>query len=419
MSQIDLSASDLESLSKQELISRINKLEANVRQLRSIIKKRQLDPDSSEKSGKVHKSREFDFTRYSKRHIALKFLYLGWDYQGYVVQEDTNNTIEDHVFQALLRTKLIEDRSSSNYHRCGRTDKGVSAFSQVISIDVRSKLKSGLGVSSLDEKCVDDSEIKDDEPQEIDYCGILNKVLPDEIRCLSWAPVRADFSARFDCKGRCYYYYFPASNLKIDKMKEAAQYLLGTHDFTNFCKKDTSRKEINNIRTIQKVDIFSFNQVKETADSSYSIYIAQIAASGFLWHQIRCIMTILFLVGEGKEDPDIVKKLLDVNNVTSKPQYMLASELPLVLFNTDWNPDDIGEWHYSSTLILDLIKHLQGLWTRQMIKCSMIRSMIEDIKHSLDIEVNCQHNILNSETCTKSHKPILERPRCGGENSQD
>jgi len=47
------------------------------------------------------------------------------------VQEDTDKTIEAVLFDALLKTRLIKSRASSNYHRCGRTDKGVSAFSQV------------------------------------------------------------------------------------------------------------------------------------------------------------------------------------------------------------------------------------------------------------------------------------------------
>ena len=37
----------------------------------------------------------------------------------------------------MCRTRLIESRQISNYHRCGRTDRGVSAFSQVISLDLR------------------------------------------------------------------------------------------------------------------------------------------------------------------------------------------------------------------------------------------------------------------------------------------
>ena len=69
--------------------------------------------------------------RCSKRHVLLKFLYLGWEYQGYATQEDTANTIEHHLFSALVRCCLVESRQTSNYGRCGRTDKGVSSFSQV------------------------------------------------------------------------------------------------------------------------------------------------------------------------------------------------------------------------------------------------------------------------------------------------
>lgn len=65
------------------------------------------------------------------RHVLLKFYYLGWDYQGFTTQEETIKTIEHHLFAALKRTCLIESRETSNYHRCGRTDRGVSAFSQV------------------------------------------------------------------------------------------------------------------------------------------------------------------------------------------------------------------------------------------------------------------------------------------------
>jgi tRNA pseudouridine38/39 synthase len=58
--------------------------------------------------------------------------YTGWDYMGYVVQEQTKKTIEHDLFQALEKTCLIDSRETSNYHRCGRTDKGVSSFGQVI-----------------------------------------------------------------------------------------------------------------------------------------------------------------------------------------------------------------------------------------------------------------------------------------------
>lgn len=183
------------NLFPQELVRKINSLVAHNTQLRSIIAKQ-----SQSETADYKQSRLFDFSKYNVQHIALKILYLGWDYKGFVVQEDSSNTIEHHLFQALMKTKLIKDRSSSNYHRCGRTDKGVSSLGQVISIDVRSSLK----------ECVN-TEVK-----EINYCKILNRVLPNNIQCLAWSPVDQNFSARFDCKTRTYRYYFPKGRLNIN-----------------------------------------------------------------------------------------------------------------------------------------------------------------------------------------------------------
>ena len=42
-----------------------------------------------------------------------------------------NIAFQEQIFIALIKGKLIEDRASANYSRCGRTDKGVSAFGQV------------------------------------------------------------------------------------------------------------------------------------------------------------------------------------------------------------------------------------------------------------------------------------------------
>jgi hypothetical protein len=41
------------------------------------------------KKRKATKDRELDFSAYGKRHVALRFLYLGWDYHGYVVQVES------------------------------------------------------------------------------------------------------------------------------------------------------------------------------------------------------------------------------------------------------------------------------------------------------------------------------------------
>lgn len=134
----------------EALIRRVKELEAELEKLKSQLKEgSEAEPDlkspddntdcrsggnthsGGKKSKKAAKERLFDFSAHPRRHVALRLAYLGWVYQGFAVQENTDNTVENRLFDALLKTRLIQDRQSSNYHRCGRTDKGVSAFSQV------------------------------------------------------------------------------------------------------------------------------------------------------------------------------------------------------------------------------------------------------------------------------------------------
>ncbi|CAF0952908.1 unnamed protein product [Rotaria magnacalcarata] len=108
-------------LSREQIIQRCQQLEKHVEQLRNTIVKKK-GKESNEKKTKT--MRPFDFSKQPKRHIFLKFFYLGWEYHGFVVQETTSETVEDFLFGALMKTRLIEQRATSNYHRCGRTDRG-------------------------------------------------------------------------------------------------------------------------------------------------------------------------------------------------------------------------------------------------------------------------------------------------------
>ena len=124
--------------SEEDDSEKIRRLEAQVLQLKNIIIKL-THQQSKEEQGSDHgsfqkKGRPFDFNLYTKRHVALHVCYFGWDFHGFAVQEITGRTIESELFHALTLTKLIKNREESNYHRCGRTDKGVSAFQQVITV---------------------------------------------------------------------------------------------------------------------------------------------------------------------------------------------------------------------------------------------------------------------------------------------
>ena len=102
---------------------------------------------------------------------------------------------------------------------------------QVITIDLRSSLFSpGLGVT-LPDKTPSGTTPKTSGPAktsspagtELEYLKMLNRVLPQDIRVLDWAPAADGFSARFDCQSRTYRYYFPRGALDVGLMAESAQ----------------------------------------------------------------------------------------------------------------------------------------------------------------------------------------------------
>lgn len=397
----------------KDLKSRVQQLEAHVTQLRHIVLK-----SDKEKTGAHRKTqRQFDFNKYNSRHVALKVAYLGWDYQGFVVQEDTEKTIEAALFDCLLKTRLIESRETSNYHRCGRTDKGVSAFGQVISIDLRTNLLKGPGVKVREGGT---AHLRQGETTtEIRYVHILNKVLPPEIRILAWAPVEESFSARFSCKKRTYKYCFPKGNLDLQLMSEAADKLVGEHDFRNLCKMDVGNGVTSFKRRILQTEVI----VLDSTENGSTMCELTVVGQAFLWHQIRCIVAVLFLIAQGKEEPDILDDLLNVEKCPRKPQYSMASELPLMLFDCDFG-DDL-EWVYEADWHEDNIRHLQQMWAQHAIRATMLKRMLEELDQakvetesdiapwnelSAPVLQQCEWIIPGNKP--RVYKPLLSRQTC-------
>lgn len=361
--------------------------------------------------------REIDPSKYNTRFIALKFAYLGQRYNG--LEHANGNvtplpTIEEELWKAMRRTRLIFPKNAEafddsrgprelkpyaiswegcDYSKAGRTDRGVSAFGQVIGIRVRSaRPKRPDAETTSDVEMTSGGHADDtwdDIADEIPYISILNRVLPDDIRILAWCPnPPPGFDARFSCRERQYKYFFtqPAFSptpgplgfamrgsgdknasthlregwLDIDAMREAARYFEGVHDFRNFCKLDTSKQIENFERIIYHADIElldpkdhplgyvnqpGFQALQDapartssesgtfTSPAAAKVYVFNLHGSAFLWHQVRHMVSILFLVGQGLEPPTIVRDLLDVSKNPCKPTYEMASDAPLVLWD--------------------------------------------------------------------------------------
>lgn len=188
---------------------------------------------------------------------------------------------------------------------------------QVISLDLR---------SNLSEKAVSEAERpqkdKANNASEIHYTHILNRVLPPDIRVLAWAPVDPSFSARFSCLKRTYRYFFPHADLDVAHMNAAAQKFVGTHDFRNLCKMDVANGVTNFERTILTAEVWLVDKQEETEQQDpFQMCQFEVTGQAFLYHQVRCMMAILFLIGQRMEKPEIIDELLDIGNNPRKPQY--------------------------------------------------------------------------------------------------
>lgn len=71
-----------------------------------------------------------------------------------------------------------------------------------------------------------------------------------------------------------------------------------------------------------------------------------IRGSAFLWHQVRCMMAVLFMIGRGEDDETVIDLLFDVEKLRDqRPNYNIAPENNLILSECGY--DDI-EWKTSS-----------------------------------------------------------------------
>ncbi|NXE16936.1 PUS3 synthase, partial [Lophotis ruficrista] len=412
----------------ERLLRRVQELEEEVKRLQEKLREEKDGGGRREApaKGKKRQQRPFDFGAHGRRRVALRIAYLGWGYQGFASQENTANTVEEKLFDALKKTRLVGDRQTSNYHRCGRTDKGVSAFGQVISLDLRSSLSEGKELNGQEGDAGGEKEGE----EELRYTHMLNRVLPPDIRVLAWAPVEPDFSARFSCLRRTYRYFFPRADLDVALMDAAARRYVGTHDFRNLCKMDVANGVVNFQRTILSAGVTWVEGGGGGGETGppdpFRLCQFEVTGQAFLYHQVRCMMAVLFLIGQRMEEPEIIDELLDVEKNPRKPQYSMAAEFPLVLYDCEF---ENLQWLYDREVQEFNVTHLQQLWANQAVKTQVLRSMLRGLDaapvrspgNSTTVPWGETTPPLRSQASgfvegvkARSYKPLLARPRCEG-----
>lgn len=248
---------------------------------------------------------------------------------------------------------------------------------QVVSCLLRSALPKGIAAENAG--CVRSSSAPSPPSAsvaaaEMDYSTMLNNCLPPGIRVLGWCEVTPQFSARFSAANRSYRYFFLRKDLRIDQMREAAALLVGTHDFRNICKIDTANVS-NFVREIYSADVALYQEC--ASDPAKSVWMLEICGVAFLWHMVRCIMSVLFMVGGKGEDPAVVTRLLDVQRYPSKPAYAMAPDLPLVLNRCGYDNLCIN---FQPRSLWSLTAHFEAEWERLTLAAARASNALDFIR---------------------------------------
>ncbi|MBF34927.1 MAG: tRNA pseudouridine(38-40) synthase TruA [Hyphomonadaceae bacterium] len=180
----------------------------------------------------------------------------------------------------------------------GRTDAGVHATGQVAHLT----LSTPRPVRKL--------------PDALNY-----HLRPNPIAVLAVEEVDESFHARFSATGRAYRYLIQTRrahltfdrglvwrtpfDLDVHAMQEAAQYLLGEHDFTTF--RDAACQAKSPVKTLDTLEVFRLaDRIEITA-----------TARSFLHRQVRSITGSLVEVGRGMHEPGWVKEILEARDRTA------------------------------------------------------------------------------------------------------
>ncbi|MBI3546937.1 MAG: tRNA pseudouridine(38-40) synthase TruA [Gammaproteobacteria bacterium] len=218
--------------------------------------------------------------------IAAIIEYDGSRFSGWQRQEQARS-VQGVVEQALSAVA----NEAIQVIVAGRTDAGVHAVGQVIHFDTNATRS--------------------------DYSWVhgANSNLPEEVALLWAGPVSDEFHARYSATGRHYHYIVlnraarptylarrvthDYRALDVARMREAATYLIGAHDFTSFRATECQAK--NPVRDLRALKISRQGELVHV--HAY--------ANAFLQHMVRNLAGVLLTIGAGEREPVWAKEVLE------------------------------------------------------------------------------------------------------------
>ena len=218
----------------------------------------------------------------------LEIEYEGTRYRGWQIQHNAK-TVQGEFMEAArqLFSTRVEIGGS------GRTDAGVHAIRQIAHLKAP-ELKSNLT------------------PRQIQHG--FNDILPHDINILKVTNAPENFDARKHAIQRYYLYqistrrtafaknfvWWIKDTLNVAEMREAAQLLVGRHDFYSFSEQDEDKKKPSTIVHVNHAEIFTDGD----------LICFRIGASHFLWKMVRRIVGMLAEVGRGNSSVKEFERLI-------------------------------------------------------------------------------------------------------------
>ncbi|MCI9338795.1 MAG: tRNA pseudouridine(38-40) synthase TruA [Lachnospiraceae bacterium] len=240
-----------------------------------------------------------------KKRIRMIVAYDGTNYHGWQIQ-DNGITIESELNRCL--TDLLKEP----IRVCGasRTDSGVHALGNVAVFDTSARMPAGKIAYALNQRLPEDIRVQRSEEVAQDwhprYC--------ESRKTYEYRIYRAEFPMPV----KRLYSYFTYHSLDVERMREAAAWLEGEHDFKSFCQ--TGAQVLSTVRTLHGL------WVEEQGPD----IVVRVCGNGFLYNMVRIIVGTLLEVGQGRRKPESVREILKAKDRSAAGPTAPAQGLTLV-----------------------------------------------------------------------------------------
>ncbi len=249
------------------------------------------------------------------KRILLDIAYDGTNYCGWQFQP--NGITVEEVLNRELSALLSED-----VHVIGasRTDSGVHAWQNFAVFDTDTRIPPEKICFALNQRLPEDISVQASREVAPNWHPRkINSIKTYEYRILNR---RIPFPpARFDA-------YFMYQPLDTEKMREAAAYLVGEHDFKSFCSVTTQAEET--IRTIFSAEVLC--EPYPARDDAGRLITIRLRGNGFLTHMVRIIAGTLMKIGTGQYPPEKIREMLAARDRYAAGPKAPAKGLTLVSF---------------------------------------------------------------------------------------